>query len=129
MLREGSINDKEIEVEVGESGGGGLPTFDIPGMPGAQMGMLNLGDIFGKAFGGRTAKRKMTVEQSHDVLVAEESDKLLDQEKVVRDRHRFGRAERHRVPGRDRQDHLAFGAHRRRRRCQSRRACSAICCR
>ena len=84
MLRDGTLDDKEIEVEVSESGGSGLPTFDIPGMPGAQMGVLNLGDIFGKAFGNRTAKRKMTVAQSHDVLVAEESDKLLDQERVVR---------------------------------------------
>jgi ATP-dependent HslUV protease ATP-binding subunit HslU len=85
MLRDGSLDDKEIEVEVAESGGAGLPTFDIPGMPGAQMGVLNLGDIFGKAFGGRTAKRKLTVAHSHDVLVAEESDKLLDNDKVTRD--------------------------------------------
>ena len=84
MLRDGSLDDKEIEIEVSESSGAGLPTFDIPGMPGAQMGVLNLGDIFGKAFGGRTAKRKMVVSQSHEVLVAEESDKLLDQEKVTR---------------------------------------------
>jgi ATP-dependent HslUV protease ATP-binding subunit HslU len=84
MLRDGQLDDKEIEVEVQESGGGGLPTFDIPGMPGAQMGVLNLGDIFGKAFGGRTAKRRMKVAESHDALVAEESDKLLDQEKMVR---------------------------------------------
>jgi ATP-dependent HslUV protease ATP-binding subunit HslU len=84
MLRDGQLDDKEIEVEVSETGGAGLPTFDIPGMPGAQMGVLNLGDIFGKAFGGRTAKRRMTVEQSHDVLVAEESDKLLDQERMTR---------------------------------------------
>ena len=84
MLRDGQLDDKEIEVEVQESGGGGLPTFDIPGMPGAQMGVLNLGDIFGKAFGGRTAKRRMKVSESHDALVNEESDKLLDQEKMVR---------------------------------------------
>jgi ATP-dependent HslUV protease ATP-binding subunit HslU len=84
MLRDGQLDDKEIEVEVQESGGGGLPTFDIPGMPGAQMGVLNLGDIFGKAFGGRTAKRRMKVAESHDALVAEESDKLLDQDKMVR---------------------------------------------
>jgi ATP-dependent HslUV protease ATP-binding subunit HslU len=84
MLRDGSLDDKEIEIEVSETSGAGLPTFDIPGMPGAQMGVLNLGDIFGKAFGGRTAKRKMVVAQSHEVLVAEESDKLLDQEKVTR---------------------------------------------
>jgi ATP-dependent HslUV protease ATP-binding subunit HslU len=83
MLREGQLDDKEIELELTE-GGGGMPTFEIPGMPGAQMGMLNLGDIFGKGFGGRTAKRRMTVGESHEVLVAEESDKLLDEDKVTR---------------------------------------------
>jgi ATP-dependent HslUV protease ATP-binding subunit HslU len=62
---------------------GGLPTFDVPGMPGAQMGMLNLNDIFGKAFGGRTKTRRMAVSESYEVLMAEESEKLLDQEKVV----------------------------------------------
>ncbi len=85
MLREGSLNDREIEVTLQESGGASLPTFEIPGMPGAQMGMLNLGDIFGKTFGGRTKTRKMTVSESHQVLIAEESDKLLDQETVVRE--------------------------------------------
>ena len=83
MLREGSLNDKEIEVQVADTGAGNLPTFDIPGMPGAQMGMLNLNDIFGKAFGNRTKARRMSVSESYDVLMAEESDKLLDQEKVV----------------------------------------------
>jgi ATP-dependent HslUV protease ATP-binding subunit HslU len=83
MLREGTLNDKEIEVQVADTGAGSLPTFDVPGMPGAQMGMLNLNDIFGKAFGGRTKTRRMNVSESYDVLMAEESDKLLDQEKVV----------------------------------------------
>jgi len=83
LLREGSLNEKEIEVQVADTGAGALPTFDVPGMPGAQMGMLNLNDIFGKAFGGRTKARRMTVAESHTVLMAEESDKLLDQEKVV----------------------------------------------
>ncbi|MEJ2121763.1 MAG: ATP-dependent protease ATPase subunit HslU [Alphaproteobacteria bacterium] len=82
MLRSGELDDKEIEVEVADTGGG-LPTFEIPGMPGAQMGMLNLNDIMGKAFGNRTKPRKMTVAESHTVLVAEESDKLLDEESVV----------------------------------------------
>ncbi|MGK9165991.1 ATP-dependent protease ATPase subunit HslU [Inquilinus limosus] len=82
MLREGQLNDREIEIQVADTGGA-LPTFDIPGMPGAQMGMLNLNDIFGKAFGGRTKPRRMTVSESHAVLLAEESDKLLDQEKVT----------------------------------------------
>jgi len=83
LLREGTLNDKEIEVQVADTGAGALPTFDVPGMPGAQMGMLNLNDIFGKAFGGRTKARRMTVAESYTVLMAEESDKLLDQEKVV----------------------------------------------
>ena len=85
MLREGQLDDKEIEIQVQDSSGG-LPTFEIPGMPGAQMGMLNLGDVFGKALGGgRTKPRRLTVKESHTVLMAEESDKLLDQEKVTRE--------------------------------------------
>ena len=85
MLREGTLDDREIEITVQESAAASLPTFEIPGMPGAQMGMLNLGDIFGKAFGGRAKPRKLTVAESHRVLVAEESDKLLDQDSVVRE--------------------------------------------
>jgi len=85
MLREGQLDEKEIELHVADTGSGTLPTFDIPGMPGAQMGMLNLGDIFGNAFGNRTKPKKMTVLESYDVLVAEESDKLLDQEDVTRE--------------------------------------------
>ena len=85
MLREGQLGDKEIEVEISETGGtGGLPTFDIPGMPGAQMGMVNLGDMFGKAMGGRAVKKRVTVGESHDLLIAEESDRLLDGDKIVR---------------------------------------------
>ena len=84
MLRDGELSDREIELELQDSGGMQLPTMDIPGMPGAQMGMINLNDMFGKAFGGRTKTQKLTVSDSYDVLVAEESDKLLDDEKVVR---------------------------------------------
>jgi ATP-dependent HslUV protease ATP-binding subunit HslU len=84
-LRAGELDEKEIEVEVSDTGSVGLPTFDVPGMPGAQMGMINLNDVLGKAFGGqRTKRRRMTVAESYGVLVAEESDKLLDQEQVVR---------------------------------------------
>jgi ATP-dependent HslUV protease ATP-binding subunit HslU len=82
-LREGELDEKEIEVEVQDSGGG-MPSFDIPGMPGAQMGMLNLNDMLGKMVGGRTKPRRMSVEESYKVLVAEEGDKLLDDETVVR---------------------------------------------
>jgi ATP-dependent HslUV protease ATP-binding subunit HslU len=83
-LREGELDDKEIEVEVQDTSGGGMPTFDIPGMPGAQMGMLNLNDMLGKMVGGRTKPRRLSVSESYEVLVAEESDKLLDDETVVR---------------------------------------------
>ena len=82
-LRSNELNAKEIEVELSESGGGMLPTFEIPGMPGASMGMINLNDMLGKAFGQRTKRRRMSVGESYDLLVAEESDKLLDQEQVV----------------------------------------------
>jgi ATP-dependent HslUV protease ATP-binding subunit HslU len=85
MLREGELDGREIEIQVAEQGGVSMPTLDIPGMPGAQMGMLNLNDIFGKMMGGRTKPRKITVAEAHTVLVAEEADKLLDQEKIVKD--------------------------------------------
>jgi len=85
MLRDGQLAEKEIDIEVSESGGGGLPTFDIPGMPGAQMGMLNLNDMFGKAFGQQTKTRTMTVADSYAVLVADEGDKLLDEEQIVKE--------------------------------------------
>ena len=83
-LREGELNDKEIEIEVQDSGVGGMPTFDIPGMPGAQMGMLNLNDMLGKMVGGRTKPRRLSVLESYEVLIAEESDKLLDNEILVK---------------------------------------------
>ena len=84
MLREGQLDDKEVELQVSETGPGALPTFEIPGMPGAQMGMLNLNDIFGKAMGGQTKAKKIKVGDSYDVLLAEEADKLLDEETVVK---------------------------------------------
>jgi ATP-dependent HslUV protease ATP-binding subunit HslU len=82
-LRAGELNDKEIEIEV--QAGGGMPMFEIPGMPGAQMGAINIGDIFGKLGGGRTKTRRVTVEESHDILINEESDKLLDNEQLVQE--------------------------------------------
>ena len=82
-LRSGELDDTEIELEVADTSNP-VPMFDIPGQPGSQMGMMNLGDIFGKALGQRTTKRKMTVSQSHDVLMEEEADKLLDDEAVTR---------------------------------------------
>ena len=82
-LREGELADREIDISVADSSGG-MPTFDIPGMPGAQMGMLDIGDMLGKAMGGRSKSKRMSVAQSYDVLLTEESDKLLDQDVVVR---------------------------------------------
>ena len=81
-LREGQLDDKEIEVEVTDHGGG-MPNMDIPGMPGAAVGVMNLNDIFGKALGGRTKMRKMVVKDSYEILINEESDKLLDDDQVV----------------------------------------------
>ena len=79
-LRAGELNDKEIEIETQSSGG--MPMFEIPGMPGAQMGAISIGDIFGK-MGGRTKTRRLTVEGSHEILVNEEADKLLDSDQLV----------------------------------------------
>ncbi|WP_025897568.1 ATP-dependent protease ATPase subunit HslU [Sneathiella glossodoripedis] len=85
MLREGQLDDKEVELNLIDNSSGGMPTFDIPGMPGAQMGMLNLNDIFGKMGPQRTKPKKMKVADSYKVLIEEESDKLLDEDNVVRD--------------------------------------------
>jgi ATP-dependent HslUV protease ATP-binding subunit HslU len=83
-LRAGELNDKEIEIEV-QAGGSGMPMFDIPGMPGAQMGAISIGDIFGKLGSGRTKARRVTVDESHDILVTEESDKLLDTDHLTQE--------------------------------------------
>ena len=82
-LRSGELDDHEIELDVSDSSNP-MPMFDLPGQPGSQMGMMNIGDIFGKAMGQRTVKRKMTVLESHAVLIGEEADKLLDDEAVTR---------------------------------------------
>ncbi|HXV74078.1 MAG TPA: ATP-dependent protease ATPase subunit HslU, partial [Sphingomonadales bacterium] len=83
-LREGELADNEVELEVLDSGGG-LPTFDIPGQPGTSMGVLNLGDIFGKGFGQKLKKRKFKIKDAYKVLIGEESDKLIDEESLVRE--------------------------------------------
>jgi ATP-dependent HslUV protease ATP-binding subunit HslU len=83
-LRAGELNDKEIEIEV-QAGAGGMPMFDIPGMPGAQMGAISIGDIFGKLGGGRTKTRRVNVQDSYDILVNEESDKLLDADQLTQE--------------------------------------------
>jgi len=83
-LRDGELDDKEIEIEVTDTGNGGMPGFEIPGMP-AGVGVLNINDMLSKAMGGkRTKMRKTTVKESYDLLIQDESDKLLDQDEVVR---------------------------------------------
>ena len=83
----------------------GLPMFEIPGMPGASIGAINLGDMLGKAFGGRSASRAAPpCSEAYEPLIAEESDKLLDQDAIVQEAIRAGREQRHRLPRRDRQD-------------------------
>ena len=79
-LRAGELNDKEIEVELPQSGSG-LPMFELPNMPGASIGAVNLGDIFGKS--QRTKTKRMTVTDAHEPLVAAEADKLLDQDAII----------------------------------------------
>ena len=82
-LRTNELDDKEIEIEV-QAGGPSFPLFEIPGMPGAQMGAVSIGDIFGKAMGGgRTKTRRVLVRDSYEILINEESDKLLDQDQLV----------------------------------------------
>ncbi|MEQ9692777.1 ATP-dependent protease ATPase subunit HslU [Shimia sp. SDUM112013] len=82
-LKAGELDDTMIELDVADTSNpmGGM--FDIPGQPGGQMGMMNIGDLFGKAFSGRTVKRRMTVAESYDILISEEADKLLDDETVT----------------------------------------------
>ncbi len=82
-LRDGDLNDKEIDIQVADTGG--MPSFDIPGMPGAQIGMINLNEMLGKALGGRQKTRRMKVADAYAPLIAEESDKLIDNEALVRD--------------------------------------------
>jgi len=82
-LRQGELDGKEVELDMKDAGG--PPMFEIPGMPNAQVSMLNLSDMFGKAFGSKGKKRRMTVAEAHAPLVAEEADKLLDEDRIVRD--------------------------------------------
>ncbi len=84
MLENGELEAREIEIQVQDNASSGMPLFDVPGMPGAQMGMINIGEMFGKMGGGpRTKTRKVTVDEAMDILHAEESEKLLDMDKVV----------------------------------------------
>ena len=81
-LRNGDLDDNEIEVPVNESGN--VPSFEIPGMPGANIGMINIGDMLGKSMGNKAKKKKMTVKESHEILLNEEADKLIEQDKIIK---------------------------------------------
>ena len=81
-LRNGDLDDNEIEIDVKDSNT--MPSFEIPGMPGANIGMINVGDMLGKAMGSKSKKKKMTVKESHEILIAEESDKMIEQDKIIK---------------------------------------------
>ena len=81
-LRNGDLDDNEIEVPVNESGN--MPSFEIPGMPGANIGMINIGDMLGKSMGKKSKKKKMTVKESHEILLNEEADKLIEEDKIIK---------------------------------------------
>ena len=84
-LRSGDLDDNEIEIEV-QDNSSGLQSFEIPGMPGGNVGMVNLGDILGKSMGNKKGKKKkMTVKESHDILVAQESDKMIEEDKIIKE--------------------------------------------
>ena len=84
-LRNGDLDNNEIEIEV-QGAAAGLQSFEIPGMPGGNVGMVNLGDILGKSMGNkRGKKKKMTVKESHDILVAQESDKMIEEDKIIKE--------------------------------------------
>ncbi|MBL1419533.1 MAG: ATP-dependent protease ATPase subunit HslU [Alphaproteobacteria bacterium] len=84
-MRDGMMDDTEIDIQVADTGGNSMPTFDVPGMPGAQMGMMNIGDMLGKAFGEKTKTRKLSIKDSYEILIAEESDKLLDNDAIIQE--------------------------------------------
>jgi ATP-dependent HslUV protease ATP-binding subunit HslU len=81
-LRNGDLDDNEIEISVSDSGSGA--SFEIPGMPGANIGMINIGEMIGKSMGNKEKKKKMSVKESHEILINDESDKLIEQDKIVK---------------------------------------------
>ena len=83
QLRSGKLDKKIIELDLADTGSGGMPTFDVPGMPGSHVGMINLNEILGKGMGQKTKKRKLAIEKAYKPLMEDESDKLIDQEKIV----------------------------------------------
>ena len=83
-LRNGDLDDNEIEISVNDTGGTSGTSFEIPGMPGANVGMINIGEMLGKSMGNKQKKKKMTVKESHEILINDESDKLIEQDKIIK---------------------------------------------
>ena len=83
-LRSGDLDNNEIEIEVNDNSSG-VPSFEIPGMPGANIGMINLGEMLGKSVGSKGKKKKMSVKESHEILIAQESDKMIEQDKIIKE--------------------------------------------
>ena len=83
-LRNGDLDNNEIEISVNDSGSNSGTSFEIPGMPGANVGMINIGEMLGKSMGGKEKKKKMSVKESHEILINDESDKLIEQDKIIK---------------------------------------------
>ena len=83
-LRSGDLDSNEIEIEVNDTSSG-MPSFEIPGMPGANIGMVNIGEMLGKSMGTKGKKKKMSVKESHEILINQESDKMIEQEKIIKE--------------------------------------------
>jgi len=83
-LRNGDLDNNEIEISVNDSGSNNNTSFEIPGMPGANVGMINIGEMLGKSMGGKEKKKKMSVKESHEILINDESDKLIEQDKIIK---------------------------------------------
>ena len=81
-LRDGDLDNNEIEISINDSGS--MPSFDIPGMPGANIGMINISEMIGKSVGKKEKKKKMTVKESHEILINDESDKLIEEDKIIK---------------------------------------------
>ena len=87
-MRNGDLDENEIEIEVQDNLS--MPSFEIPGMPGANVGMVNIGDILGKSVGNKKGKKKkMSVKESHNILVAQESDKMIEDDKIIKEAKKY----------------------------------------
>ena len=89
-LRNGDLDDNEIEIAISDVGNNAT-SFEIPGMPGANVGMINIGEMLGKSMGAKEKKKKMTVKESHEILINDESDKLIEEDKIKSCKNIYGK--------------------------------------